>query len=359
MIESLQLSKFTTFSKADLEFSPQLNVIIGENGTGKTHLLKILYALTYSATVGNSSHRYSGGFEYKIFEKALSVFGVSNANALVRQNSKAKSIAQLFFGDDSFIAVEFDGFGTVYSSDTFNAKQNPRPIYLPAREVLSIFPNFVSLYESTVLEFDETWRDIAVALGAPQLKNPDKWARKLLEELGNLIGGQIILKDGRFFLRIGDTLREASLLAEGHRKLATVAQLVSNGSIQNGSCLFWDEPEANLNPKLVRQAAQVIMVLAREGVQVFIATHSLFLLRELEILSVTDEVTEGNRVRYFGLHAAAKGVQVLQGDSGDDVGDITVLEEELKQTDRFLQANDLARKRSEQNNRKDRKSRSQ
>ena len=46
MIKHLKLKNFTVFKEADLEFSPRLNVIVGENGTGKTHLLKLGYLLS-------------------------------------------------------------------------------------------------------------------------------------------------------------------------------------------------------------------------------------------------------------------------------------------------------------------------
>jgi AAA15 family ATPase/GTPase len=45
MLKSLNLENFTVFADARLEFSPGINVIIGENGTGKTHLLKAAYCL--------------------------------------------------------------------------------------------------------------------------------------------------------------------------------------------------------------------------------------------------------------------------------------------------------------------------
>jgi recombinational DNA repair ATPase RecF len=38
-ITQLQLTNFTKFSELTVDFSPRVNVIIGENGTGKTHLL--------------------------------------------------------------------------------------------------------------------------------------------------------------------------------------------------------------------------------------------------------------------------------------------------------------------------------
>lgn len=45
MIEQLKISNFTVFDSVNMVFSPKINLIIGENGTGKTHLLKAIYAL--------------------------------------------------------------------------------------------------------------------------------------------------------------------------------------------------------------------------------------------------------------------------------------------------------------------------
>jgi len=50
MITKLELKNFTTFEKLDIEFSPRINVIIGENGTGKTQLLKAAYALASTSS---------------------------------------------------------------------------------------------------------------------------------------------------------------------------------------------------------------------------------------------------------------------------------------------------------------------
>ena len=43
MLKSLKLQNFTVFPEADLKFGKNLNVIIGENGSGKSHLLKAAY----------------------------------------------------------------------------------------------------------------------------------------------------------------------------------------------------------------------------------------------------------------------------------------------------------------------------
>ena len=43
-IKSVGLKNFTVFKDFQLEVSSGINIFVGENGTGKTHLLKALYA---------------------------------------------------------------------------------------------------------------------------------------------------------------------------------------------------------------------------------------------------------------------------------------------------------------------------
>jgi predicted ATPase len=126
------------------------------------------------------------------------------------------------------------------------------------------------------------------------------------------------------------------LVAEGLRKLAMIARLIATGSLVDKGFLFWDEPESNLNPRIIRTVAQTIVHLAQSGIQVFVATHSLFLLRELDLLLQRPENKETGR-QFIGLHRHASGVEVMQGSSVDEIGDITALEEELRQSDRYLE----------------------
>ncbi len=40
-IKRIKFQNYTVFEDQQMEFSPGINVIIGENGTGKTHLMKL------------------------------------------------------------------------------------------------------------------------------------------------------------------------------------------------------------------------------------------------------------------------------------------------------------------------------
>ncbi len=45
MFQTLALENFTAFKETSFEWSPGVNVLIGANGTGKTHIMKLMYAL--------------------------------------------------------------------------------------------------------------------------------------------------------------------------------------------------------------------------------------------------------------------------------------------------------------------------
>ncbi|MFI3227721.1 MAG: AAA family ATPase [Clostridia bacterium] len=44
-MKKAKLQNFTVFNDIEVNFSSGINVIIGENGTGKTHLMKALYSM--------------------------------------------------------------------------------------------------------------------------------------------------------------------------------------------------------------------------------------------------------------------------------------------------------------------------
>src|SRR5262249_9501169 len=135
------------------------------------------------------------------------------------------------------------------------------PVYLPTRELITLSPWFVPLYDNYRLEFEETWRDTVSLLGAPSVKGArESGVRALLHPLEQSLGGKVIAdKNGRFYLQVpGEGRMEMPLVAEGLRKFAMLARLISTGVLLDKGYLFWDEPETNLNPKLIKTLAASI-----------------------------------------------------------------------------------------------------
>ena len=345
MLKSLQIENLTVFSKADLTFGKNLNVVIGENGAGKTHLLKAAYvAIAVSAARskdGAIDQPSKAQLQPALAEKLQAVFRPDGLWRLVRRKvGRGKCMLSYEFVP-SKLNLKFS-FSTVAKSEvsvqtTPSARVEKLPVFLPTRELLTIYPGFVSLYETTHLSFEETWRDTCILLGAPLARGPrETKIKELLVPLEEAMGGSVDLdKSGHFYLNLTSGRMEMHLVAEGLRKLATVARLIATGSILDKGYLFWDEPEANLNPKVIRTVAKTILLVAQSGIQVFIATHSLFLLRELHILQQRD--FEALDSRCFGLHIGPDGaVSVQQGKTMDNVGSIAALDEDLQQSERYV-----------------------
>jgi energy-coupling factor transporter ATP-binding protein EcfA2 len=351
MLKSLYVENLTVFGKARIEFSSQLNVIVGENGVGKSHLLKVPYAvLAASAEEGgkpNAGPPTRLGLYPKLSAKLVGVLRPEEVGRLVRRTTKATRCKIQCRFDDPKLDLDFS-FKTTsqfVSVGGFPPKWvDKAPVFIPTRELLTIYPGFVSVYENHYLEFEESWRDTCLLLGAPLVRGPrEVRVHESLKPLEEAMGGKIELdKNGRFYLNIPERGRmEMPLVAEGHRKLAMIARLIATGSLLDKGYLFWDEPETNLNPKLIKQVARTILHLCQNGIQVFVATHSLFLLRELDILLRSPDL-QRNKARFIGLQAGDDGVEVEQGDTIDDIGAITALDEELSQSDRYLATERLA-----------------
>jgi predicted ATPase len=345
MLKRMTIKNLTVFPDADLKFGPDLNVFVGENGAGKTHLLKLAYSvLASSAEEGrkpNATLPTKSAYQMRLADKLVNVFRAESLGRLARrkQGRERCDISLAFERADWNITF---GFATNSKSEVGREKLSGAwvdvsPAYLPTRELLTIFPNFVSVYEGHYLEFEETWRDTCLLLGALLQKGPkEKRIRELLEPLETAMGGSIELdKNGRFYFRSVSGRMEMPLVAEGLRKLGMLSRLIATGALLDKGYLFWDEPETNLNPRLIKWVAKSILDLSAGGIQIFIATHSLFLLRELEIL-LSDKAHKGVKTRFFGLHQTADGVVIEQGVSVDDIGEIAALDEELEQSDRFL-----------------------
>ncbi|MEF2031702.1 AAA family ATPase [Pseudomonas aeruginosa] len=341
MLKSASIQNFGPLPNADFHFSPGLNVVIGENGCGKSQLLKLLYSML--KVQADSKDLTKTVLQKLCAEKLVGVFRPESLGRLVKRRRGGGSCEVALHMKDrkESLAISFSSKSSSSAQvDTVpQARLQKSPVYLPTRELVTLCPWFLSLYDNYHVEFEESWRDTVSLLGSPTLKGPrEKTVAQLVKPLEEAMGGKVVVDSatGRFYLQVpGEGKMEMPLVAEGLRKMAMLARLISTGTLLEQGYLFWDEPETNLNPKLIKLIALCIMNLCQQGIQVFVASHSLFLLRELEMLAEQPEFKKVKQ-RYFSLKATAEGVELEQGDSVDDLQTLVLLDEELKQSDRFM-----------------------
>lgn len=344
MLKSLKIDNFSVFEHAEINWSPGINVIVGENGTGKSQLMKLAYSLSWVSHAQLKTQRQTKDeLQKKIAEKLVATCRPEYLGRLVtRKQGRNRCDITVDFIHPKNAKFEFS-FATnsrseVKLTSTPAEYLTTAPVYIPTREMLSIFPGFTTTYEEHYLEFEETYYDIAKALNGAAKKKHSPKTYELIAEFENLLDGHIRLESGHFYLlpnKAGYGKIEIHLVAEGMRKLAMLVYLLINGALRNRSTLFWDEPETNLNPKLMVLVARALVTLAQQGFQIVLATHSLFLLRELSIqLANTNQSTSSN---FIGLGRDEEGVVTLSQTSAiDDLEPLLMLDEDLRQSDRYL-----------------------
>lgn len=349
MIHKLNAKNFTVFRKASFAFARGINVVIGSNGAGKSHVLKLAY------TAVRWSHEMALREKTQIrpdkatMQKTLAgkLTGIFRCEGLGRLSTRGKGVQRTEV-DATFYDQPKAGFAFSFSTkSTTDAVLEKVPeqffadeaVFFPTKEMLTMFPGFAALYRNYSLQIDETYYDLCLALEKPlpRGRKLDE-VKPLLSMVESILHGSIELRDKNFYLkqeRGGDF--EIPLVAEGFRKLGTVSYLLANGTLSRQSILFWDEPETNLNPAYMIKLAELLVAIARNGTQVFIATHSLFMMRELSLLLAKQENFSVER-RFFALAQLADeaGTKITEGDSAEAIEPITALDAEVEQSQRYI-----------------------
>ena len=292
-ITRVKLQNFTVFESLDLEPSPGINVLVGANGTGKTHLMKVCYAAC--AATQSETH---------LTTKLFGVFLPTRRNVrrLVRRSATDWQTANItvqignFEIDGHIDKDDSSGYGDSLSYSIYDASVDS--VYIPAKDMLANAPSFRSLYARREVHFDETYKDIIDIAFLDPLRNPEEFVPSAVTRcLEAELGGKVVTHGEEFFLSGEQGEIEFTLLAEGHRKLGLLWLLIRNGSLRPGAVLFWDEPETNLNPKLYGVVIDVLLALQRLGVQVFLATHDYVILKEIDL-----QAKEGDEVAFHSLY---------------------------------------------------------
>ncbi len=291
----IKLENFTAFEQLDIELSPGINIFIGENGTGKTHLLKVAYA---ACDITQTKHSLADKlirtflpYEGRLGRLVFRTRGSSRAVAEIHRQGRKVRISFSNYAEEARSA-KIRGEKAWVRSPVGSA-------YVPVKEMLAHAPGFRSLYASREIHFEEIYADIVDRALRPILRDPHTPLRRdLLASIQREMEGKVITKNQEtFFLKNRQGDLEFTLLAEGMRKLALVWLLIQNGTLTDGSVLFWDEPEANLNPLKIGTLVEILLKLQRIGVQILLATHDYVLLKQFDLLK-----KDSDKVRFHSLY---------------------------------------------------------
>lgn len=289
MINRVSLNNFGPLDKLDWQKLGKINLVIGNNSTGKTFLLKAMYSAI------RTLEEYKRGDDQRktseiLVDKLYWTFQPEKIGDLVSKQADSPLSLELSLDDKTF-DYSF-GKDTTKSISTIENLVEPRAsnsIFLPAKEVLSLHNIILkSREQDKVFGFDDTYLDLARALRLPTTRGNNypefTQSRQKLEEI---LGGKVEYDEvsGRWQFKKEKQKFPIGVTAEGVKKIAILDTLLGNRYLDKNSVIFIDELESALHPVAISKFIDIIAMLANRGIQFFIASHSYFVVKKLFLIA--------------------------------------------------------------------------
>ena len=174
MLNKAVIKNFGPLPNAEYQFSPGLNVIVGENGLGKSQLLKLLYAVLKVNADAKDLTKVELQKAYA--EKLVGVFRPDALGRLAKRKQGRERCEVRVDMKDAALSCAFS-FASQAKSEVQLDKAPSKalglaPAYIPTRELVTLCPWFGPLYDNYHLRFEESWRDTVSLLGTPSVKGP-------------------------------------------------------------------------------------------------------------------------------------------------------------------------------------------
>lgn len=368
MIRSFTLENFGPVQEIEANGLGKINLILAENAKGKTFILKALYGVMKSCEEAYKGEN-SRGFQEELRDKLHWLFQTEEISDLINKDNV--SLNKCLKSDITLKNNQLISFSLekkekeehqvkILNNLNSEAKWDANSIFLPPKEVFSLFNIIKRASYDKRFGFDATYIDLVVALeqenlpkkmldvldvlehqleqwrsifNQPILSNlsNDKNKSELSELQGNVIelkemllpvssiiddnnhtgsngklGQRDFLKpipietkiknifDGsidydvekrEWLYKKGDNYFTMNATAEGIKKAFTLEKLLEKNFLNSNSIIFIDEPEANLHPKAVSQFLDYLFSLSQSGMQIFMATHSYFVIKKMYLLA--------------------------------------------------------------------------
>lgn len=344
-IKKLSISNFLNFSDINEEFATGINVIIGENNVGKTGLIKFLYANAKSTeeyiSLKNTPRERS--FRELLSHKLQKTFQSSERiGTIVSKSSdeELKSILTFYYGeekDTKEIKFSFDKktYTEISNLSTFEIKKHENipefnTIFIPAKEILSISDAIKVAIKEYEVEFDATYEDLLSDIEPPFKKEEDYDDIALKEIISNvqneILNGEIVYdKNYRkyYYKDYSGNKFDLTMTAEGIKQLGIIPTLIKTGKITQGTILFLDEPDNNLNPAAIKTLVEILIKLANVGVQIFFTTHNHLLSQLVSLYGEYRDVQDIQipDMKFFALYKNQTGKTELE--TSNELIDIT------------------------------------
>ncbi len=297
MINSLYAKDFAVFDEVSWSEPAPINVVIGENDTGKSHLLKLLYGVTRSVQEferqkDHGRETWKETLARKLRETFQPPDNLS-LGKLVRKKGEELEVDLRLSGEKVFFKYGKYTEKQINVAPKPHVEDIPSTLFFPPKEVLTALDAIAATRDQlNISGFEDTYLDLIKALRVPgtQGRVLEGLYEDVVQEMKGLLdGGELKQEGDEFVFKRGNEKYGMAQTAEGFKKIGILTHLIRNRTINQGSILFFDELEANLHPRASARLVEMLHAMSQEGMQVFVATHDYFVLKKLELVAREQE----------------------------------------------------------------------
>jgi len=224
-INKVEIENFTVFENTDINFSDKINVIIGENGTGKTHLFKLIASTIFglnniriAENISGAPTKFSIIEELNAYDTPIEFFG-TNFKSLIRKKG-TDSYCRLKYKENilifKMVNTESGFWLNFYSEDGYSQDDKEymelnfelnnivkNMIFVPAKDMLTHSRGLLEMAKkhSKDMPFDKTLLDIIGKSRLWKLDDIPTIAKPIIPKLENIIGGKIVVENDTFFVQ--------------------------------------------------------------------------------------------------------------------------------------------------------------
>ena len=301
-----ELAHFQNFAKlkdTKVAFN-DITVIAGKPGTGKSYVMKFMYAVDESLRLCNT---YYDDIDQKIRELLEEPFNKDIEKLLKRIDEKKPehNIHEMLYEDfKNILKSIFVNLGQI--SNNFNIKfENDFVSY--SNDLLEIQLDNIDMLENVIFVETPLILEFKKFMKREKGKTPyhiesllnvldtdysftdeeqDKFIKEFTQKSKKIIKGDIESSGDSFiFNKEGDKNYDIVNASSGTKSIGLLQYLVTNKALKKGSVLYWEEPEVHLHPEWQLKMIELFIELMNASVKIVFSTHSTFMVDSLNALS--------------------------------------------------------------------------
>ncbi|MDD2369337.1 MAG: AAA family ATPase [Sulfuricurvum sp.] len=323
---NLNLKNFAKIADSDFDIN-DITVFAGKPGTGKSYIMKVLYAIDETPSKLKSEHEYANEkIDYiikkhgKIQDLKVEKLTPKELNELANLILEMQKLDALKMkADKNFTQVYknilvsiFDNLNQISSTfsishENLNLKYSKNILRIEAKDSKNeIMDNVVFVETPLILEFKkfmnreegktpyhiESLLKILDKDYSFTDEEQDEFIKSFVSKSKEIIKGSIEDSGDSFIFKTNDKNYDIVNASSGIKSIGLLQYLVTNKALKKGSSLYWEEPEVHLHPTWQLKMVELFIELMNAGVKIVFSTHSPYMADYLNALSKKKELRE-------------------------------------------------------------------